>query len=143
MTFKQRQALIALAVQVLIAGWLVSDAARNPVLDANVTATATKLMWAKLAIVVVNIVVNIIIVIVVSAVRGQEFKDERADERDSAVNAKSARNAYYALSFAGLGTLLMLALGADPVIGAYVLFLALMLAGAADSVSKLIYYRIG
>ncbi len=59
------------------------------------------------------------------------------------MSAKSARNAYYALSFGGLGTLLMLALGADPVNGAYVLFFALMLAGAADSVSKLIYYRIG
>jgi hypothetical protein len=143
MTFKQWQAVITLVSQVLIAGWLVRDATRHPVLDATVAATATKLMWAMAALIVINIVVNIAIVVAISIAQRKEFKDEKADERDKAVIAKSGRNAQYVLSVAALGTLLMLALGADPVIGAYALFGAMMLAGATDAVSKLIYYRIG
>ena len=143
MTFKQWQAVVALAVQGLIAGWLVIDATRSPVLDPTVAATATKLMWAMLAIVGVNIVGNVIVAIVVSVARGEALKDERADERDKAVTAMSGRNAYFVLALAGLGTLLMLALGVGPVIGAYALFGAMLLAGEADSVSKPIYYHVG
>ena len=143
MTFKQWQAVISLTAQVLITGWLVSEAMRQPVPDATVAAAATKLMWAMLALIVLNIVLNIIIAIAVSVARGEALKDERADERDKAVNTKSAHNAYFVLSVAALATLLMLALGVAPVVGAYALFGAMMLAGAADAVSKLIYYRFG
>jgi hypothetical protein len=139
MTFKEWQAVITLVSEVLVVGWLVL----NPVPDATVVAVATRLMWAIGVLIVFNIVVNIAVVIAISVARQREFKDDPADERDKSVIARSARNAQFVLSFAVVLTLLGLALGVDPVIGAYALFAALMLSGVADNVSKLIYYRTG
>jgi len=47
------------------------------------------------------------------------------------------------LSTGAACTLLLLALGFDPVVAAYAPFTALMLAGATDSASQLYAYRFG
>lgn len=143
MSFKQWNAVLMLASQVLIAGWLIYDAMVAPSAGAPASAVATKLLWAGLVMIVFNIVAAIGTAIVGSVITREEFKDERADERDKAVYARSMRNAYFASSVGGLGALLLLAFGYDPVAAVYALFIGGMLAGAVGSVSELVYYRIG
>jgi hypothetical protein len=46
-------------------------------------------------------------------------------------------------SLAGLAALIVWALGYEVTTGVYVLFGGLMLAGAVDAGSRLVYYRIG
>jgi hypothetical protein len=81
--------------------------------------------------------------ILVSIARREEFKDERADERDQAVGLRGMRNAYFVASIAGVVTLFCLAFGVNPGGAAYALFGGLMLAGVVDAASRLVYYRIG
>ena len=143
MSFKQWNAVLMLASQVLIAGWLIYDAIVAPSVDAPVAAVAAKLLWAGLVMIVINIAAAIGTAIVGSIVTRKEFKDERADERDKAVYAKSMRNAYFVSSVGGLAALLLLAFGYDPAVAVYAVFTGGMLAGAAGSISQLVYYRIG
>ncbi|MDO8358837.1 MAG: hypothetical protein Q7T08_02210 [Devosia sp.] len=143
MSFKQWNAVLMLASQVLIAGWLIYDAMVAPSTGAPVAAVAAKLLWAGLVMIVFNIVAAIGTAIVGSIITREEFKDERADERDKAVYARSMRNAYFASSVGGLAAMLLLAFGYDPVAALYALFIGGMLAGAVGSISQLVYYRIG
>jgi hypothetical protein len=142
MTFKEWTAVIQLAGLVVIGGWLASDFVAGAG-DSSVAAVATRLVWAIGAVIVFNIVVTIVMAILVSIARGEEFKDERADERDVLVAAKGSRNAYAVVSLGAAAGLLLLAFGFDPRFGAYALFVAPMLGGAVDAVSRLVYYRIG
>jgi formate/nitrite transporter FocA (FNT family) len=112
-------------------------------LEPTVAQVSRTLLWAIAAMVVFNIVGTIVVTILVSIARREELKDEAADERDRAVQMRSMRNAYVALSIGAAGSLLLLALGFDPILAAYALFSALMLAGATDSASQLYYYRFG
>jgi formate/nitrite transporter FocA (FNT family) len=143
MTFKEWNAASMLAGQALVTAWLVDDAMRAGALERSVAQVSRTLMWATAAMVAFNIVATIVVAILVSIVRREELKDEAADERDRAVQTRSMRNAYIALSTGAACSLLLLALGFDPVVAAYALFSALMLAGATDSASQLYYYRFG
>jgi formate/nitrite transporter FocA (FNT family) len=143
MTFKEWSAMSMLAGQALVTAWLVDDAMRAGALGRSVAQVSRTLMWATAAMVAFNIVATIVVAILVSIVRREELKDEAADERDRAVQTRSMRNAYIALSTGAACSLLLLALGLDPVVAAYALFTALMLAGATDSASQLYYYRFG
>jgi formate/nitrite transporter FocA (FNT family) len=143
MTFKEWNAAIMLAGQALVTGWLVNDAMRVRALEPTVAQVSRTLLWAIAAMVVFNIVGTIVVTILVSIARREALRDEAADERDRAVQMRSMRNAYVALSIGAAGSLLLLALGVDPILAAYALFSALMLAGATDSASQLYYYRFG
>ena len=68
---------------------------------------------------------------------------EKADERDKLVSLRAMRNGYVIASLAGIASLFTLAFSANPAQAAYILFFGLMLAGVVDSVSRLVYYRIG
>lgn len=141
MTYKEWNAVIMVAGAVAIAIWVTVDALTNPVTDLQVIAA--RLVWAIGFTVLFNILAVIGMTIVVSIARRQEFKDERADERDVAISAKSMRNAYFVASITGLGALLIIASAADPAIAIYVLFGGLLLAGAVDAASRLVYYWLG
>jgi ABC-type polysaccharide/polyol phosphate export permease len=143
MTFKEWNAAIMLAGQALVTAWLVNDAMAARALERSVSEVSRTLMWATAAMVVFNIVATIIVTILVSVVRREALKDESADERDRAVAARSMRNAYVVLSIGAACSLLLLALGFEPVVTAYALFTALTLAGATDSASRLYAYRFG
>jgi hypothetical protein len=93
--------------------------------------------------IVVNIVATIAFVIAASIAGRGDLKDDAADERDRGISAKSSRNAYYIASGGGALTLVLLAFGYDPVSGVYFLFAVLMLAAAVESISQLVYYRVG
>ena len=143
MSFKQWNAVIMLAGVVAIAIWLVADITGGAA-QAGVAAVATRLLWAGLIMIGFNIAAAIGTAIVGSIVTRKEFKDERADERDKAVYAKSMRNAYFVVSVGGIATLLLLlALGTNPVAAAYAVFISGLLAGGAGALSQLVYYRIG
>ena len=142
MTFKQWNAVIMLAGVVAIAIWLIADITGGAA-QAGVAAVATRLLWAGLIMIGFNIAAAIGTAIVGSIVTREEFKDERADERDKAVYAKSMRNAYFVVSVGGIATLLLLALGTNPVAAAYAVFISGLLAGGAGALSQLVYYRIG
>lgn len=143
MTFKQWNTVIMLVVQVGVIGWLVNDATGAEAAARTVAQVAARLMWGIGAMVVFNIVATIVVTILVSIVRGEEVKDEAADERDRHISNLSMRNGFVALSFGAVGCLLLLALGQDPVVEAWALFAAINVAGATDMVSRLYYYRFG
>ena len=142
MTYKEWTAAVQLTGAVLIAAWaafnVLGDEART------VAGAAMALVWAIGVVIVYNIVAMILVTIAVSIANGgQELKDERADERDKAVAARSMRNAYVVVSVGGALTLALLAFGFPPVTGIHVLFATLMLGGATDALSRLVYYRLG
>lgn len=143
MSFKQWTAVIQIAAAVIVLVWLVNDATGAAGWPGTVRAAAEKTLWALLGVIVFNIVASIVMAIVVSVSRGEEFKDERADERDTRVGARSMRNAYVVASLGGLGILLFLGFGGNPAAMPYILFAVLLLAGTADALSRLIYYRVG
>lgn len=141
MTFKEMNAAVMLLGAVVISAWVLKDAIGDPTL--SLSAVATRLCWAIGASIVFNIVAIIVFAILVSIAQGREIKDEAADERDHAVGGKAMRNAYVVASLGGLAALIVWALGWEATTGIYVLFGGLMLAGATDAVSRLVYYRIG
>jgi len=141
MSYKEWEAVVSVIAAIVIGAWVIFEALTNP--PATVAAVAGRLLWAILYGVLFNIAAMIVTTILVSAARRAEFKDEAADERDKAVGMKGMRNGYVVASIAGIASLFYLAFGADPSVAAYVLFGGLMLAGVVDSVSRLIYYRIG
>ena len=143
MSFKEWTAVGQLVGQVIIVAWLVLDAMGGGVAGQGITEIAVRLCWAIVAMIGLNIVLTIIAVIVGSIIAREELKDEKADERDISIDAYSGRNAGYVTSSAAALALLALALGADPILAVYALFAAPMLGGATDSVSRLVYYRIG
>ena len=143
MSFKEWNAAIMLAGQAVVSGWLIHDAVTTPNGPGPVEAVATRLLYAIGFMVVFNVVATVAVTLWFGVVRRQVLEDERADERDQAIAARSMRNAYYVASVGGACTLLLLAFGVDPPLAAYALFSALMLGAAADSVSKLVYYRLG
>ncbi|WP_156460351.1 hypothetical protein [Devosia sp. Root635] len=139
MTFKEMNAGVMLLSAVVISAWVLMGALGDP--GATVPEVASRLGWAIVASVVFNMVAMIVFTILVSIVQGQELKDERADERDHAVGARAMRNAYIVASAGGAAAIFLWAFGLDFALGIYVLFGALMLAGATDAVSRLYYYR--
>lgn len=141
MTFKEMNAAVMLLGTVVISAWVLTGAIGDPTL--TLSAVATRLCWAILASIVFNIVASIVFTILISIAQGREFRDEVADERDRLVAAKAMRNAYVVASLAGLAALIVWALGYEVTTGVYVLFGGLMLAGAVDAGSQLVYYRIG
>ena len=141
MTYKELTALVMILSGVGIATWVAWQAMTAPAPD--VVSVAWRLLYAIGFTILINIALMIIATIVVSIAQRQELMDERADERDRAINDRSMRNSYFALSFGGLGVIVALALGQDPVFTAYALFAVLMIGGLVDPVSRLVYYRIG
>jgi formate/nitrite transporter FocA (FNT family) len=140
LTFKEWNAVILLTGQVLVTAWLLQG---TQGFDGNVSEISGRLIWAIGLMVAFNILGTIVVTVLVSLVRREALKDEAMDERDRSVSAKSMRNAYFVLSVGAASTLVLLAVGITPALGVYLLFGALMLAGATDSVSKLLYYRFG
>src|SRR5687767_4360953 len=129
MSFKEWEAAIQIASALVVTIWLVADATGPGIGDGTVASVAMRLLWAIGAVIVFNIVVIIVVAIFVSIARREEFKDEKADERDRAINASSSRNGYIVTSLGALAGLIGLAFGIDPVLGAYTLFGAPMLGG--------------
>jgi len=143
MSFKQWSAVVMLASAAIVGAWVIFDAVASGTPRTGVAAVAARLLWAGLAMIVINIGAVIATAIVGSIVTRAEFKDERADERDKAVYAKSMRNAYFVVSVGGLVTMFVLALGYDPSIAADTVFGGGVLAGAAGALSQLVYYQLG
>ena len=141
MTYKEINAAIMVISAVLVSLWVLVFVTTIP--DQTLATLATSLCWAILASIVINIVAAIAVSILTSVMQRRALKDERADERDWAIQAKAMRNAYFVASLSGLAALIVWATGNDIPTGIYVLFFGLMLAGAADAGSRLVYYRIG
>ena len=141
MTYKEFEAVVQIAGAAVIGAWVTFEAVTDPA--TSVAEAAARLLWDILFVVLFNIAAVIVVTILVSIARREEFKDEKADDRDAAVGTKGMRNAYLVASIAGAASLFPLAWGADPAVAAYVLFGGLMLAGVVDAVSRLVYYRIG
>jgi len=141
MSYKEWEAVVNILGALVIGAWVIFEALVNPA--PSVSAVASRLLWAILYVVLFNIAAMIVMSILVSIARREEFKDEKADERDKTVSTRGMRNAYFVASIAGVTSLFYLAFGADPAEAAYALFAGLMLAGVVDAISRLVYYRIG
>ncbi|WP_439602190.1 hypothetical protein [Devosia sp.] len=141
MSFKEWEAVVNIIAALAIGAWVIFEALTNP--PVTVEAVAGRLLWAILFGVLFTIAAMIVMSILVSIARREEFKDEKADERDKLVALRAMRNGYIVASVAGIASLLTLAFSADPARAAYVLFGGLMLAGIIDAGSRLVYYRIG
>jgi hypothetical protein len=143
MTMKQWNAVIQLVGLVVVGAWLVLDGLGSGASSSDFAAVAMKLVWAIGAVIAFNILGTIVTVIVVSIVTRSELKDEKSDERDAIIDAKSMRNGGAVTSILAALSLLALAFGVAPVFAVYALFAAPVLGGATDAVSRLVYYRIG
>ncbi len=141
MSYKEWEAAIMVAGALVVSAWVAWETTSAPV--SELVPAASRLLWAVGAVIVFNILATIIVTVIVSATRRETFQDERADERDRAIAARAMRNGYAVLSVGGLGIIVLLALGVSPILATYALFGAMMLAGATDSASRLLYYRLG
>lgn len=143
MSQKEREAVIQLVGLVLIVGWLIYDGLAGGFAETGFAAVAMRLVWAIVAMIVFNIAAMVLMMIGIGIITRTEPKDEKPDERDDSIGARSLRNGGgVTASFAAL-SLIALAFGADPIFAVYALFAAPVLGGATDAVSRLIYYRIG
>ena len=143
MTMKQWNAAIQLVGLVVVGTWLVLDGMGAAGPGSDFAAVAMKLVWAIGAVIIFNILGSILTVILVSIVTRTELKDEKADERDALIDAKAMRNGGAVTSVLAALSLLAVALGVAPGFAVYALFVAPVLGGATDAVSRLVYYRIG
>lgn len=141
MSYKEWEAVVNVLGAIVIGAWVIFEAVTDPA--SSVAEVAARLLWAILFVVLFNIAAMIVMTVLVSIARREEFKDERADERDKAVSLRSMRNGYVVASIVGAASLFPLAWGNDPAVSAYALFGGLMLAGVVDAASRLVYYRIG
>ncbi|MGV8832009.1 MAG: hypothetical protein ACOH2N_08550 [Devosia sp.] len=141
MTYKEMNAAVMLINAVVVSVWLAVQAMGAPV--RSVAEVAQLMCWAIAISIVLNIVAVIVFTVLISIAQGDPLKHERSDERDHVVAAKAMRNAYIVASVGGLISLIVLAMGYEVAAGLYVLFGGLMLAGAVDGASRLVYYRVG
>lgn len=141
MTYKELNAAVMILSGAGIAAWVAWQAVNDPAPD--LVSVAWRLLYAIGFTILINIACMIIATIAVSIARREELKDERADERDRAINDRSMRNSYFALSVGGLGVIVAMALGQGPIVAAYGLFAVLLIGGLIDPISRLVYYRIG
>lgn len=140
MTFKEMMAGVQLLGVAVVGGWLAWDALNGGA--AGTTAdVAIKLLWAVGAMIVFNIVGTIVGTIVVSIVQRAELRDEPSDERDHAISARSQRNSAVITSILAALALIPLAMGADPKLAIYALFVAPVVGGTVNALSELYYYR--
>lgn len=142
MSYRELTAAVQLVGQVLVGIWLVYDLVNGGLEGAAVASVAAKLLWAIGAVIVFTIIAMIVGTIAVSIAQREELKDEAADERDRAIEARSQRNSAYVTSVVAALALFPLAFGADPLFAVYALFFAPMLGGAVNAAYQLIYYRI-
>jgi nitrate reductase gamma subunit len=141
MSTKEISAFVMVLSAVVISGWVAWDAMGNGV-AATAAEAAGKMVWAIGYSIVFNIVAVIVGVIVVSVARREEVKDERADERDRLINAKSMMAGYFVLSIGVLLVLIWQAFGLAANHAPYALFGISMLAGGAFAVSQIVQYRL-
>lgn len=141
MSFKEWESVVNIIAAIVIGAWVVFEALTSP--PASIAVVAGRLLWAILFGVLFTIAAMIAMSILVSIARREEFKDEKADERDKLVSLRAMRNGYVVASIAGIACLFTLAFGTNPAEAAYVLFGGLLLAGLVDAASRLVYYRIG
>jgi len=141
MSFKEMMAGVQIVGVFVVAAWLAWDAASGGLSGIGTAGVAIKLLWAVGGLVVFNIVGTIIATILVSLVQREVIKDEPADERDMAIEAKSLRNGGIATSIAAALSLIPLAMGAEANFAVYALFIAPVLGGAVNAAFQLYYYR--
>jgi small-conductance mechanosensitive channel len=141
MSFKEWESVVNIIAALVIGAWVIFEALTNP--PASIAVVASRLLWAILFGVLFTIAAMIAMSILVSIARREQFRDEKADERDRLVSLRAMRNGYVIASIAGIACLFTLAFGTNPAEAAYVLFGGLLLAGLVDAASRLVYYRIG
>ncbi|HZY69283.1 MAG TPA: hypothetical protein VFE52_11880 [Devosia sp.] len=143
MSQRELEAVVMVLSAVVISAWVGWDAAGGGV-PATLSAAAWKMVWAVGYSIGFNILAVIVGHIVFAIVtNGGKVDDERADERDRMIAARSMRNAYFVLSIGVAGVLIWQALGLPAELGPYALFGISQLAGGAFALSQIIYYRVG
>lgn len=140
MTFKEMTAAVQLMGVFVVGNWLAWDASTGGA-SGGVSAVAVKLLWAVGGLIAFNIVGTVVATIVISIIQRQELKDEPADERDVAIEARSLRNGGIATSIAAALSLIPLAMGVDMHFAVYALFIAPVMGGAVNAACQLYYYR--
>lgn len=143
MNYKQWTAIIQLLGGALVSLWLAYEAMGPGLGDGTPAGLATRLLWAVGALVAFNVVGMILATILVGMAGGGTLKDEPADERDEAVDARSGRVAYMATAIVAAVSLVPLAMGADAGLAVLMLFAAPLAGGLAHAAAQLVYYRIG
>jgi predicted tellurium resistance membrane protein TerC len=125
MSYKEWTAVVQLVGGALAVLWLAWDLLGGGFQQTDPAAVALKLVW-----------------VIVGIVKREELKDEKADERDRAINARSSRNGYVITSSLAALALLAVAFGTDPVLAIYALFSAPLAGGLTAALSELVYYRV-
>jgi hypothetical protein len=149
MSFEEKLVWVSTFVTVVVTAayaWLVGGQVQStPVAQ---IAYQMPMLIAVGAIIVVTIIGTILMSIgtaISDEITGSGSLKEidRKDERDETINRRGELIGYYVLSAGALGVLGLAMARIDPFWIANALFLALMLAGTASSVAKLVVYRRG
>ena len=115
MSMKEWTPIIQLVGVVLVAGWLLIDGLGGGFSATDFAEVAMRLVWVIVAAIVFNIVATILVAIGVGIATRAEFKDEKADERDIAIDAKSMRNGGVITSSVAALSLVAIAFGVVPI----------------------------
>lgn len=90
-----------------------------------------------------TIVTQILFNIVHTIVTREEEDPSFTDERDKLIDLKSTRDTFIIFGIGFLLAMLAMTLGMQPVVMFVTIFISLMVAGIAGSITKLYYYRRG
>ena len=143
MTMKELVAWVAMIVQVMIAIWVFWALPGGLPPEVTPADAAMRVLWGVGAMIVLIVVLTIIAAIGVSIAQREEISDDRTDERDRSIAARSARNAHVASSLGMIATVIAIAMGLPLPLAVFMLFGAMLAGGVTDSISQLVYYRIG
>ncbi len=138
---KQWMAVVQLVTGPAVLLWLVLEHSGDGIGDGSSQALARTLLWVAAGVVLLNIVGMILVALGVSVIRREAFRDEPADERDDAIDARASRIGYAVTSILAAVMLIPLALGAPPQLSVAMLFLAPMGGGLAHAAAVLVLYR--
>jgi hypothetical protein len=141
MSVKEISAIAMLLGSIVISAWVFNEAMTAGV-QAEMSGSAWKMLWAIGYVIVFNIIAVIIGTIIASIAQREELKDERADERDKLINGKAMGVAYFLLSVGVLGVLIWQAAGLAPNLVPYALFGVSMFAGAGYAAAQIALYRM-
>ncbi len=147
LSYQEKSILGSLAAMVVVYGYYFANVLRDTSQPAFGGGSLARLVFAVVAIIVIEIVYHIVLAL--------ETKVEPKDERDILIECKAYRNAYFLLAtgaFLVIGAVIMAGLASDsaptrimvtPFLTVNLVLFFMVLAELAKFLTQLFYYRRG
>ena len=149
MSYEEKNITVALATQLLIAGYYLANLFQ---LFQEGELVASSLYSLCLLVIGATIVVNIIgsiltniLLTIVEAIKAKKYEEPRfiADERDQLIGLKGMRASYIAFSLGVLASVLAFAFGQPPLVMVSLIVLFAILAEIIGDITQIYLYRRG